>query len=699
MMKRVIASFLVCVYLLTLPVQMGLAQIFAPMPPAGQLVGPGPAFMPPLLIGLEVDPKNPLQLDFFVSPGQAQMQPASRQAEYQKLLQYFYAALTVPESHLWVNLSPTEKDRIIEEDLAKTRMGMDLLAQDYFLKQLSSSLVNPENETGAEFWRTIRSEMKEKYGTDQLPADLLNRVWVVPEKAVVYQEKGRAWVVYSRLKVMLEEDYDTLRTNIGSPVPQIPSPPAKTGELLNGGTAGAPGNRGTGALTKEIMRNILIPALEKEVNEGESFSTLRQMVNAMVLAEWFKRQLRTSVFGKAYVDQSKMAGIDSEDEQKKWDIYNQYLKSFQGGAYDFIKEEIDQTTGEMIPRRYFSGGFGANLQTAVVTADDLTQLPLWARIRVREQLIKQQHYGLNKVRSRAEVVKKGERRTPAYRQGREDGERKADTVLDTDTAMLAATQPAAVKDYSKAAFPEMLADYFNLFESMIAALDNEDDDEYRRLHAQMVSLVEPIAQKSKTVSDDQLLKTAKAVILENNISPEASGENVVKDEKGYIRHLRLKFEQLSAREYPAQTRAMIDRAIEEVAEELYYDDPVKKKALIEQFQRDIRPMHFLEQFPVEMIQGDLSNKREQIVGVLRNFSNFVASYGFFDHLTEAVFVRPGFDDEDLAWISLKHEMIHYMAAKGIIKVPAAWEDLAYAVTIMEHIKLAKRKGITDIRGY
>ena len=37
-------------------------------------------------------------------------------------------------------------------------------------------------------------------------------------------------------------------------------------------------------------------------------------------------------------------------------IYQRYLQAFKKGAYNYIKEEQDPITQEMIPRKYFSGG-------------------------------------------------------------------------------------------------------------------------------------------------------------------------------------------------------------------------------------------------------------------------------------------------------------------------------------------------------
>jgi len=57
----------------------------------------------------------------------------------QTLLNYFLAALALPESEVWVNLSPYEQNRIIPDKLGRTQMGKELLGQDYILKQLAAS--------------------------------------------------------------------------------------------------------------------------------------------------------------------------------------------------------------------------------------------------------------------------------------------------------------------------------------------------------------------------------------------------------------------------------------------------------------------------------------------------------------------------------------------------------------------------------
>ena len=89
-------------------------------------------------------------------------------------------------------------------------MGRDLLAQDYMLKQLTASLIYPQKALGKTFWDKVYTKAKEMYGTTQIPVNTFNKVWIVPQKAGVYEHGQTAFIVNGHLKVMLEEDYLSL---------------------------------------------------------------------------------------------------------------------------------------------------------------------------------------------------------------------------------------------------------------------------------------------------------------------------------------------------------------------------------------------------------------------------------------------------------------------------------------------------------
>ena len=320
------------------------------------------------MTGMTIHPDNPLAFDFIVDTGDDNLEGEALRNESKKLINYFMATLTVPEDQMWVNLSPYEKNRIIADGLGQTEMGRDMLAQDYLLKQLTASLMYPENGLGMEFWNRVKSAVLSRQLSESrnnqsedwklMTEDLMqtfNKVWVVPDEASVYVNDNSVFVVKSHLKVMLEEDYLALQhANAGN------GHARSLQSCNNAGTEHCSVPTDNHSLS-QIIREILIPEIEKEVNEGKNFAQLRQIFNSMILATWYKKNLKESILNKVYVDQNKMAGVDLVGKEVPGQIYNQYIEAFKKGVYNFIKEDYDPNTQEVVPRKYFSGGFKENL--------------------------------------------------------------------------------------------------------------------------------------------------------------------------------------------------------------------------------------------------------------------------------------------------------------------------------------------------
>ncbi len=287
--------------------------------------------------------------------------------ESNKLIRYFLASLAVPEDQMWVNLSPYEKNRIIPESFGQTEMGRDLLMQDYMLKQLTASLMYPDEKLGEEFWKRVYVKAQAQYGITEIPMNTFNKIWIVPERAEVYVHEQNVFVVDSYLKVMLEEDYLSAKWSVVSGKQDKKKDTALTTDHL--------------ALT--TIKEILIPAIEREVNEGKTFANLRQIYNASILATWFKQNLKESVLGQIYMDQGKTKGVDIINAQGQRDeIYAQYVAAFKKGAFDLIKEEYDPATQQIIPRKYFSGGMVTDARE-VIKSTNRAMLGLTAEKRRR----------------------------------------------------------------------------------------------------------------------------------------------------------------------------------------------------------------------------------------------------------------------------------------------------------------------------
>ena len=188
---------------------------------------------------------------------------------------------------------------------------------------------------------------KQPRNTGQLisPVNTFNKVWIIPEKAVVYEnaKAGTAYVVESRLKVMLEQDYLALSRAV------IPAKGQKKKDI--------------NILGGQVVREIVIPELNKEVNEGKNFAQLRQVYNSLILATWYKNKIKDSILEQVYAGKNKIqglvipakAGIHNKNNVEY--IYQQYLKAFKKGVYNYIKEDVDPSNAKRICQEsIFPGG-------------------------------------------------------------------------------------------------------------------------------------------------------------------------------------------------------------------------------------------------------------------------------------------------------------------------------------------------------
>ncbi|MEI6438029.1 MAG: HEAT repeat domain-containing protein [Candidatus Omnitrophota bacterium] len=310
----------------------GFALSLLPQP--GAMVATSARFEPVLIKGLMISPNEPLKFRFIVDSGNDKDSADHLKKEGERMMRYFLAAVTLPEKDLWVNLSPYEHQRMITDELGNTDLGRDMLAQDYTLKQLTASSMDPQQGIGQEFWTRVYAQAQAKFGSTDIPVDTFNKVWIMPAEARVYQQGNAVYVTKATFKVMLDADYQAMQNN-GTATSQETSP--------------------TIELAKEVLRQVIVPALEKEVNEGANFATIRQIYYAGILAKWYREAIKDTLMAQAYVDHKMVAGVDLSDKTVKEQIYQRYIEAFKKGVVNVIREEAD-ATGTVTPKKYFSGG-------------------------------------------------------------------------------------------------------------------------------------------------------------------------------------------------------------------------------------------------------------------------------------------------------------------------------------------------------
>ena len=352
-----------CCFLWGVP-SIGYAQqatLLDRLPTSHEFVRLTDSYNPAQLRGIEIVPNNPFRLNFIIEQGDNPLKEEEFKAEAYRLVKYFMAALTIPEKDLWVNLSPYEKNRIIVPEFAVTEMGRNSLAQDYVLKQLTASLMYPESGLGKKFWERVYQRVGQQYGRTDIPVNTFNKVWITPQEAIIYEKGQGAYVAYTHLKVMLEEDYLAGQ---------------KHGMVVSKSQAKSMSSV-EDDLSKNIVREVILPEIEKEVNEGKNFARLRQIFDAIVLATWFKNSLSKSPLGAVYANQKKVNGIDLVDSDTKGRIYKQYLDAYKKGVYNFIKEDQDMFSHQTVARKYFAGGFWADGTSRVTEAfSSFDEMPL-----------------------------------------------------------------------------------------------------------------------------------------------------------------------------------------------------------------------------------------------------------------------------------------------------------------------------------
>jgi len=385
------------------------------LPAPGTMVNLSPAYQPVIIKGLTVHKDNPFLFDFIVDIGQDRMSGEPLKKEGEKLIKYFLASLAIPDKDVWVNLSPYEKNKIIPEALGQTDMGRDLLEEDYILKQITASLIYPEKQLGKTFWDKVYAKAQQMYGTTQIPVNTFNKVWIMADRAEVFEHNQTAFVVDSHLKVMLEEDYLALTRHSEPPIKTFGGKLREESQQNLSFPNVSVGNPDKAhSIASQIVKQIILPQLEKEVNTGKNFVNLRQIFNSIILSSWYKKNLKEALLNQVYANKSKVKGIERSGVKRPYGgdiasssqsviashsstvipasaygeispirriggkagiqknrspiktfgdgiddinvIYEQYLKAYKKGVFNYIKEDINTANGETIPRKYFSGG-------------------------------------------------------------------------------------------------------------------------------------------------------------------------------------------------------------------------------------------------------------------------------------------------------------------------------------------------------
>ncbi|MEU5535438.1 hypothetical protein [Streptomyces sp. NPDC020362] len=245
----------------------------------------------------------------------------------------FFVWLELNPSTFWVNLNPTEPDRIVDADMGRTDVGRVMLQADLRLKKDVGRLIHPGTELGEEYHDRLKGTCSS------------SRVWIVPDPADVHVDGDKLYILKAPLKVKMESEYVHL--------------PKGQSELGNCPKE----DDSTRRHNESLFRGLILPKLTELVNIDSHYADLRRVHLSRVAAQWY-RDLGASrhTTYRDLVDQGDINSWTTRTGWKPKDTFDRYVSSYTKGDYHYTRRE---TKGKYIyTYTYVYGGV------------DLTSVPL-----------------------------------------------------------------------------------------------------------------------------------------------------------------------------------------------------------------------------------------------------------------------------------------------------------------------------------
>ena len=222
----------------------------------------------------------------------------------------FFVWLSLSPSTFWVNLNPTEPDRIVDAKLGATDVGRILLLADLQMKKTVARLIHPDTATGKQFWAALQS------GADQQTC-LSMRQWIVPGPATVREDGNSLYILDTPLTVLMENDY------------------VKGGDDQYSCQA----SESVKAHNEQVYRTTILPKVEQAVNTAPEYADLRRVYLSRVAAEWYRK--RNVNRNTAYADLINSGDVRAWPARQPWSprqVFDAYVQSYKKGEFNVTRQ-------------------------------------------------------------------------------------------------------------------------------------------------------------------------------------------------------------------------------------------------------------------------------------------------------------------------------------------------------------------------
>lgn len=252
--------------------------------------------------------------------------------------------LALSPDKFWVNLNPSEPDRIIDAQLGRTDAGRALLEADWHMKQTAGNLLDPKTAFGAEYWRRI--------GGSTGRACYSSRMWIVPGQVEVRQDGSSLYVLKATLDVK--------------------ATPEKVAGL---GQTSCNADPQETARNAQVEQEMVVPKIAEAVNTAPEYAPLRQAFLARIVAQWI-RDRHDKGEATSFDKLIGSGGLGSATLTGTWrpqQVYDAYLRSIREG--DFTYEQTTQVGDTLVTYTMRTGGVDlSKLSPTRLSAADMDRL-------------------------------------------------------------------------------------------------------------------------------------------------------------------------------------------------------------------------------------------------------------------------------------------------------------------------------------
>ena len=265
--------------------------------------------------------------------------------------------LVLSPDEFWVNLNPSEPDRIIGAQLGQTNAGRELLDADFQLKRSSATLMNPNTTLGAQYWHDLAgSSPSVCYGS---------RMWIVPGQVQVREDGGSLYILNAQLAVKAVPDH----------VADMP--------------ASCHYDAQTDARGRRLDQTMIVPLITKMVNTAPEYAPIRRAFMARIVAQWIRDRYasgqRTSF--DSLIDSGNIGPARLQDGWQPQQVFNAYVKSLQDGEFTY-NSTFHQGGATYIQKITIGGVDFTSLHPTAVSAAQVSQeypqLARTAKLSVRQ---------------------------------------------------------------------------------------------------------------------------------------------------------------------------------------------------------------------------------------------------------------------------------------------------------------------------